>query len=77
MEPSGRSPSERSRPENGEGDLSRSADDGQGEAPDTRLLEVGFGLYLDARRDTAGGSGLCTDGHPIFEYLFRRPVRDS
>jgi hypothetical protein len=43
---------------------------------DTRLLEVGFGLYLVAPEKTAG-SGLSTAGHPIFEYLFPRPAGDN
>jgi hypothetical protein len=42
----------------------------------TRLLKVGFGLYLETR-ETAAGPGLSTAGHPIFEYLFPRAGGDN
>lgn len=45
---------------------------------DSRLLKVGFGLYLETRGDDdVAGSGLSTAGHPIFEYLFPRSYGDS
>lgn len=58
--------------------LSSSAVHPDDQSADRRLLKVGFGLYLETcGDDDVTGSGLSTEGHPIFEYLFSTPIEDS
>lgn len=80
MEWSRRSPSKRTHQRAGGTTSSRPVADPDGGAAGTRLLKVGFGLYLDTGADAdeaTAGRGLSTEGHPIFEYLFPKPVQDS